>query len=194
MSFPSHPRAIVAIASSLDPIARHRFVPSPHLGFPGDPRARARPQPAHTRARHARPTRRARRAIAQTRRTNFPRPLDELRRERRGRDRCVARANERTREPNDRDATTMRARKRRARATDALKRDRRDETAEMNKWRAVSMLVIPACAGFGVYTLSNAAHGHGHENPAYSYLRIRNREQFPWGGDCGLFEYRDDCK
>ncbi|ABP00049.1 predicted protein [Ostreococcus lucimarinus CCE9901] len=69
-----------------------------------------------------------------------------------------------------------------------------EEIAEMNKWRAVSMLVIPACAGFGVYTLSNAAHGHGHENPAYSYLRIRNREQFPWGGDCGLFEYRDDCK
>ena len=32
-----------------------------------------------------------------------------------------ARTNER-REPNDRDATTMRARKRRARATDALKR------------------------------------------------------------------------
>lgn len=66
-------------------------------------------------------------------------------------------------------------------------------TAEMNKWRAVSFLAIPACAGFGVYTLANAHHSHN-EHPSYSYLKIRNREQFPWGGDCGLFEYRDDCK
>jgi len=65
--------------------------------------------------------------------------------------------------------------------------------AEMNKWRAVSAIAIPACAGFGVYTLANAEHPHA-EDTAYSYLKIRNREQFPWGGDCGLFEYRDDCK
>jgi len=68
-----------------------------------------------------------------------------------------------------------------------------EEIAEMNKWRAVSAIAIPACAGFGVYTLANAEHPHA-EDTAYSYLKIRNREQFPWGGDCGLFEYRDDCK
>ena len=65
--------------------------------------------------------------------------------------------------------------------------------AEMNKWRAVSAIAIPACAGFGVYTLANAEHPHA-QDTAYSYLKIRNREQFPWGGDCGLFEHRDDCK
>ncbi|OUS44331.1 hypothetical protein BE221DRAFT_117512 [Ostreococcus tauri] len=59
---------------------------------------------------------------------------------------------------------------------------------EMNKWRSVSMLAVPACAGFGVYTLANVEHTHN-EHPKYSYLRIRNREQFPWGGDLGLFEY-----
>jgi cytochrome c oxidase subunit 6a len=68
-----------------------------------------------------------------------------------------------------------------------------EEIAEMNKWRAVSFLAIPACAGFGVYTFANVHHSHN-EHPSYSYLKIRNREQFPWGGDCGLFEYRDDCK
>jgi cytochrome c oxidase subunit 6a len=31
-------------------------------------------------------------------------------------------------------------------------------------------------------------HHHAAERPAYSYLRIRNKI-FPWGGDCGLFEY-----
>ena len=65
-------------------------------------------------------------------------------------------------------------------------------TAEMNKWRAVSAIAIPACAGFAVYTLSNVEHPHKGETE-YSYLKIRNREQFPWGGDCSLFEHRDDC-
>ena len=67
-------------------------------------------------------------------------------------------------------------------------RERGVVAAEMNKWRSVSMLAIPACAGFGFYTLANANHSHN-EHPAYSYLRVRNREQFPWGGDLGLFEY-----
>lgn len=66
--------------------------------------------------------------------------------------------------------------------------DTSDDAAEMNKWRSVSMLAVPACAGFGVYTLANVEHTHN-EHPKYSYLRIRNREQFPWGGDLGLFEY-----
>jgi cytochrome c oxidase subunit 6a len=64
----------------------------------------------------------------------------------------------------------------------------------MNKWRTVSYIAMPAVAGFGVYTLANTEHGHGHEHPAYSYLKRRSREQFPWGGDCSLFEYKDECK
>lgn len=63
-----------------------------------------------------------------------------------------------------------------------------EEIAEMNKWRAVSLLAMPACAGFGFYTFANVEHAHN-EHPAYSYLRVRNREQFPWGGDLSLFEY-----
>ena len=35
---------------------------------------------------------------------------------------------------------------------------------------------------------ANMEHHHAAERPAYSYLRIRNKI-FPWGGDCGLFEY-----
>ena len=58
----------------------------------------------------------------------------------------------------------------------------------MNKWRAVSLLAMPACAGFGFYTFANIEHAHN-EHTAYSYLRVRNREQFPWGGDLSLFEY-----
>jgi len=62
-------------------------------------------------------------------------------------------------------------------------------TAEMNKWRTVTFLAIPACGAFGVYSFANAEHGHGEEQPAYSYLKRRSREQWPWGGDLGLFEY-----
>jgi cytochrome c oxidase subunit 6a len=58
----------------------------------------------------------------------------------------------------------------------------------MNKWRAVTFLAIPACTGFAVYSLANAEHHHEQERPAYSYLR-RRLKIFPWGGDCGLFEY-----
>jgi len=50
------------------------------------------------------------------------------------------------------------------------------------------LLAMPACAGFGFYTFANIEHAHN-EHPAYSYLRVRNREQFPWGGDLSLFEY-----
>jgi len=64
----------------------------------------------------------------------------------------------------------------------------------MNKWRSISAIAVPACVAFGVYTLASAEHGHGEHAPAYSYLHRRSREQFPWGGDCSLFEYRDDCK
>ena len=63
------------------------------------------------------------------------------------------------------------------------------KTAEMNKWRTVTFLAIPACCAFGVYSFANAEHGHGEEQPAYSYLKRRSREQWPWGGDLGLFEY-----
>ena len=58
----------------------------------------------------------------------------------------------------------------------------------MNKWRAVTFLAVPACAGFGIYCFANMEHHHAEERPAYSYLRIGNKI-FPWGGDCGLFEY-----
>ncbi|CAL6312841.1 unnamed protein product [Bathycoccus prasinos] len=64
-----------------------------------------------------------------------------------------------------------------------------EEIAEMNKWRTVTFLAIPACAAFGVYSFATAEHGHGEEQPAYSYLKRRSREQWPWGGDLGLFEY-----
>jgi hypothetical protein len=40
-----------------------------------------------------------------------------------------------------------------------------------------------------VYSFATAEHGHGEEQPAYSYLKRRSREQWPWGGDLGLFEY-----
>ena len=59
----------------------------------------------------------------------------------------------------------------------------------MNKWRTVTFLAIPACGAFGVYSFANAEHGHGEEQPAYSYFKRRSREQWPWGGDLGLFEY-----
>jgi cytochrome c oxidase subunit 6a len=59
----------------------------------------------------------------------------------------------------------------------------------MNKWRTVTFLAIPACCAFGVYSFANAEHGHGEEQPQYSYLKRRSREQWPWGGDLGLFEY-----
>ena len=59
----------------------------------------------------------------------------------------------------------------------------------MNKWRTVTFLAIPACAAFGVYSFATAEHGHGEEQPAYSYLKRRSREQWPWGGDLGLFVY-----
>ncbi len=61
--------------------------------------------------------------------------------------------------------------------------------AEMSKWRTVTFLAVPACCAFGVYTFASAEHGHGEEQPAYSYLKRRSREQWPWGGDLGLFEY-----
>lgn len=64
-----------------------------------------------------------------------------------------------------------------------------EEIAEMNKWRTVTFLAIPACCAFGVYSFASAEHGHGGEQPAYSYLKRRSREQWPWGGDLGLFEY-----
>ena len=63
------------------------------------------------------------------------------------------------------------------------------KTAEMSKWRTLTFLAIPACCAFGVYSFANAEHGHGEEQPAYSYLKRRSREQWPWGGDLGLFEY-----
>ena len=61
--------------------------------------------------------------------------------------------------------------------------------AEMSKWRTLTFLAVPACCAFGVYTFASAEHGHGEEQPAYSYLKRRSREQWPWGGDLGLFEY-----
>mmetsp|Transcript_10236 Transcript_10236/g.29405 ORF Transcript_10236/g.29405 Transcript_10236/m.29405 type:complete len:112 (+) Transcript_10236:85-420(+) len=64
-----------------------------------------------------------------------------------------------------------------------------EERAEMSKWRTVTFLAIPACCAFGVYSFASAEHGHGEEQPAYSYLKRRSREQWPWGGDLGLFEY-----
>mmetsp|Transcript_14165 Transcript_14165/g.34090 ORF Transcript_14165/g.34090 Transcript_14165/m.34090 type:complete len:109 (-) Transcript_14165:198-524(-) len=62
-----------------------------------------------------------------------------------------------------------------------------EEIAEMQKWKGITLLLIPTCAAFGFYCLTKE-HPHHDDQPAYSYLRIRNKE-LPWGGDCGLFEY-----
>jgi cytochrome c oxidase subunit 6a len=58
----------------------------------------------------------------------------------------------------------------------------------MNKWRAVTMLAVPACGALGIYLFSGMGHHEHHEQPAYSYMR-RRLKQLPWGGDCALFEY-----
>ena len=58
----------------------------------------------------------------------------------------------------------------------------------MNKWRAVTFLAVPACAGFGIYSFANMEHHHA--GGAAGVLLPPDQEQdLPWGGDCGLFEY-----
>lgn len=38
-------------------------------------------------------------------------------------------------------------------------------TAEMKKWKAVTMLAVPACGGLGVYLFAGMGHHEHHEQP-----------------------------
>ncbi|KAI3888662.1 hypothetical protein MKX03_027240 [Papaver bracteatum] len=62
-----------------------------------------------------------------------------------------------------------------------------DDAREAAKWEKISYAGIAGCTAFAVWTLSKG-HPHGEEQPAYPYMRIRNKE-FPWGPD-GLFEVK----
>ncbi|QDZ19324.1 putative subunit VIa of cytochrome c oxidase [Chloropicon primus] len=62
-----------------------------------------------------------------------------------------------------------------------------EELANTNMWRNVTFVGLPIVGGLTVYIFSQAHH-HGHEQPAYSYLQIRNKD-FPWGtGKENLFD------
>ena len=37
--------------------------------------------------------------------------------------------------------------------------------AEMEKWKKVSLVAIPACAGLAIYTFGNMGHHEAHEKP-----------------------------
>mmetsp|Transcript_15714 Transcript_15714/g.39994 ORF Transcript_15714/g.39994 Transcript_15714/m.39994 type:complete len:104 (-) Transcript_15714:814-1125(-) len=60
-----------------------------------------------------------------------------------------------------------------------------EELANTAMWRNVTFVGLPCIAGLTVYIFSKGHH-HGEEQPAYSYLQIRNKE-FPWG-KCNLFD------
>ena len=51
--------------------------------------------------------------------------------------------------------------------------------ANTNMWRNVTFVGLPCIVGLTAYIFSQAHH-HGSEQPAYSYLQIRNKD-FPWG-------------
>ena len=52
-------------------------------------------------------------------------------------------------------------------------------------WRNVTFVGLPCVLGLTAWIFSKD-HGHGHDQPAYSYLQIRNKD-FPWGKD-NLFD------
>merc|ERR1712070_418246 len=54
-----------------------------------------------------------------------------------------------------------------------------EELANTNMWRNVTFVGLPCIVGLTAYIFSQAHH-HGSEQPAYSYLQIRNKD-FPWG-------------
>merc|ERR1712216_926707 len=60
-----------------------------------------------------------------------------------------------------------------------------EEMANTAMWRNVTFVGLPCIVGLTAYIFSQSHH-HGHEQPAYSYLQIRNKE-FPWGKD-NLFD------
>jgi len=62
-----------------------------------------------------------------------------------------------------------------------------EEIAEMNKWKAVSAVCVPACVALGYYILANASH-HSAERIPYEHLKMRTK-RFPWpNGDVALFD------
>ncbi|KAG0590437.1 hypothetical protein M758_1G107200 [Ceratodon purpureus] len=64
-----------------------------------------------------------------------------------------------------------------------------DDVEETFKWRNVTIACVIGLIPMMFSTLSGDEEHHHEERPAYSYLRIRNKE-FPWGPN-GLFEYDD---
>ena len=58
-------------------------------------------------------------------------------------------------------------------------------SANTNMWRNVTFVCLPVIVGLTAYIFSQS-HAHGHEQPAYSYLQIRNKD-FPWGESFALF-------
>jgi cytochrome c oxidase subunit 6a len=62
-----------------------------------------------------------------------------------------------------------------------------EEIAEMNKWKVVSAVCVPACVALGYYILANASH-HSAERIPYEHLKMRTK-RFPWpNGDVALFD------
>mmetsp|Transcript_1672 Transcript_1672/g.5576 ORF Transcript_1672/g.5576 Transcript_1672/m.5576 type:complete len:103 (+) Transcript_1672:26-334(+) len=61
----------------------------------------------------------------------------------------------------------------------------KEELANTTLWRNVTFVGLPCIIGLAGYIFSQGHH-HPEEQPAYSYLNIRNKE-FPWG-KCNLFD------
>lgn len=57
--------------------------------------------------------------------------------------------------------------------------------ANTNMWRNVTFVGLPCVLGLTAWIFSKD-HAHGHDQPGYSYLHIRNKD-FPWGKD-NLFD------
>ncbi|KDD75740.1 hypothetical protein H632_c522p1 [Helicosporidium sp. ATCC 50920] len=57
-----------------------------------------------------------------------------------------------------------------------------EEVKEMNKWRIVTFLAVPACVVKAFVDLSHSHH-HSAEKPAFPYLNstLLRSKDFPWG-------------
>eukprot|EP00850_Spirogloea_muscicola_P009719 SM000055S18253 [mRNA] locus=s55:366823:367834:- [translate_table: standard] len=62
-----------------------------------------------------------------------------------------------------------------------------DDAAEAAKWRNVTFAALAGCIGLTTYNLVGREEHEHHDQPAYSYLHMRNKA-FPWGPN-GLFEW-----
>ena len=63
----------------------------------------------------------------------------------------------------------------------------------MDMMKKLTLGGVAVCGGlFGINLILHATHEHGHEQPAYPYMKIRGKA-FPWDAeDCDLFDM--ECK